>query len=379
VLGKTNSQIRDSTQQSTFGTYLDIWTVESYLYRGGFPMRLLDLVAQCREQLLVLPGDSGARPIELSGVADFAPRIGSCPLRFVLADELTRACAQLAFSDGDRLTSCLDLIRIPAPLLWVEWSDAVHQAVITECGTIAERDPNATGRRVGVLLRANPRGRSGMARTFWSVSNAAAECEAQLSPVETHINLEDRFETADLQEMFHGRYATVTDTRDPAVADLLQHIRFRFNDRWLKYYVEATRDAVARASVARKSLASVACDLPLLLAFFLLLNAKGATRTVPIQRDQLNRRRLQRQRAPLLDHIEVHASLPDQSSSRENDEGGLGSRRPPRLHHVRGHLVRREDRIFWRIPHLRGHAHQGLVRSRTVCLSFEQIANAEVR
>jgi hypothetical protein len=48
----------------------------------------------------------------------------------------------------------------------------------------------------------------------------------------------------------------------------------------------------------------------------------------------------------------------------------LGSRRPPRLHHVRGHLVRREDRVFWRMAHLRGHALEGLVRSRTVCLSF---------
>jgi hypothetical protein len=48
----------------------------------------------------------------------------------------------------------------------------------------------------------------------------------------------------------------------------------------------------------------------------------------------------------------------------------MGSRRPARLHHVRGHLVRREDRIFWRMAHLRGQALQGLVRSRTVCLSF---------
>jgi hypothetical protein len=45
-------------------------------------------------------------------------------------------------------------------------------------------------------------------------------------------------------------------------------------------------------------------------------------------------------------------------------------RHPPRLHHVRGHIVRREDRIFWRKPHLRGDASQGQVRSRTVCLSF---------
>jgi hypothetical protein len=291
-------------------------------------------------------------------------------LRFVLADDLTHASAELAFAGGDRLTSCLDLIRIPAPLLWVEWSDSVHQQVISQCGTITERDPNAAGRQVGVLLQATAQGRSGIARTFWSGSNSAGEREAQLSPVETHINLDDRFEAAELQGMFRGGHATVTDTQDPRMADLLEHVRFRFDDRWSKYYTDAMRDEAARASVARRSLAAVACDIPLLLAFFLLLNAKGATRPVPVQRDQLNRKRIERQRAPLLDHIEVHASLPDRSSSWEDDAEGLGSRRPPRLHHVRGHLVRREHRIFWRMAHLRGHALQGLVRSRTVCLSF---------
>jgi hypothetical protein len=39
---------------------------------------------------------------------------------------------------------------------------------------------------------------------------------------------------------------------------------------------------------------------------------------------------------------------------------------------VRGHLVRREDRVFWRVPHLRGSAARGMVRSRTVCLSIAQ-------
>jgi len=184
-------------------------------------MRLLDLVAQCRDPFIVVPDASGARPIALSGAADFAQRIAECPLRFVLNDELTHASASLAFADGDRLTSCLDLIRIPAPLLWVEWSDSIHQQVISECGTVEERDPNAAGRQVGVLLQSTPHGRSGMARTFWSDPNSAGECEPQLSPVETHINLDDRFEAAAIEGMFRGSHATVTDAQDPRMADLL--------------------------------------------------------------------------------------------------------------------------------------------------------------
>jgi hypothetical protein len=38
------------------------------------------------------------------------------------------------------------------------------------------------------------------------------------------------------------------------------------------------------------------------------------------------------------------------------------------LHHVRGHIVRRGNKVFWRSPHLRGDARLGVVRSRTVQL-----------
>src|ERR1700761_987332 len=334
-------------------------------------MRLLDVIAQSRNPFLVQPDASGARPMVLSGPSDFARQIADCPLRFVMADDLTRASAELAFAEGDRLADCLDLLRIPASLLWVEWNDAVHQQVIYQCGAVAQTDPCASGRRVGVLLQAADGGRSGIARTFWSVANAADACEAILSPLEIHIDLDKRFGcTPDITGMLSGQYAGFTDNRDPGVAELLTRVRFRFDAKWLNYYALAARKSATRDRVARESLAAVSCDIPLLLAFFLLLNAKGATRPVPIQRHQLNLKRSARHRSPLLDHGEVHACLSASSPIESTLSDGLRTRRPSRLHHVRGHLVRREDRVFWRVPHLRGSAAQGVVRSRTVCLSF---------
>jgi hypothetical protein len=302
-----------------------------------------------------------------------------CPLRFVIADDLTRASAELAFADGDRLASCLDLLRIPAPLLWVEWSDEVHQQVISECGMVSEPgpDPDTVVRRAGLLLRASPDGRSAVARTFWSAGTRDGQCEAQMSPLESYIDLDERIEpTVDPDAMLlRGQYACVTHGGDAGVADLLQRVRFQFDDKWLNYYSAAAPDARERQGIARASLAAVARDIPLLFAFFLLLNAKGATRRMPVTRGILNRKRIERDRAPLLDHVEVHASLPDFSRSQE-DVASNGLRRSPRLHHVRGHLVRREDRVFWRTSHLRGSAFQGVVRSRTVCLSFERASHA---
>jgi hypothetical protein len=335
-------------------------------------MRLLDLVAQCRNPLVILPSAQGLQPIKVSGPNDYAHTLVECPLRFVIADDLTRASAELAFADGDRLAGCLDLLRIPAPLLWVEWSDAVHQQVIFESGIVAEPDPGAVGRQVGVLLRSSLTGRSAIARTFWSTRAADGQCEAQMSPLETYIELDGGFEpaTVDAGAMLRGHYAGVTHGADAGVAALLERVRFQFDDQWLNYYRAAAHALNERETIARASLAAVASDIPLLLAFLLLLNAHGATRRMPVARGVLNRKRLERDRAPLLDHVEVHASLPELSAVQEESAEAGGCRRSPRLHHVRGHLVRREDRVFWRTPHLRGNAMQGIVRSRTVCLSF---------
>lgn len=331
-------------------------------------MRLLDRIAQYQESFVIAPRAQDAKPIVMNGPRDFAGRIAACPLRFVIADNLTRASAELAFADGDRLAGCLDLLGFPAPLLWVEWSDAVHQQVICQCDIVAQSDKNALGRQVGVLLQAEPGGRSAMARTFWNVP--ASEAEVLMSPIETYISLDERFEpNVNAEKMLMGEYASV-HCGDRGVADLLAHVRFKFDDQWSTYYRDTAVDADSREKVTRKSLSGVAHDIPLLLAFFLLLNAKGATRPIQVQRNQLNRKRSEKHRPPLLDHIEVHATLPALTSDSGNDECSEITRRSPRLHHVRGHVVRRENRVFWRTPHLRGSARQGVIRSRTVCLSF---------
>jgi hypothetical protein len=169
-----------------------------------------------------------------------------------------------------------------------------------------------------------------------------------------------------------GGFLSVGQSDSPAITTLLNHVRFRFDPAWGRFYRDAATDRAAQRHVVRGSLAAVSWDPPLLLAFFLLLSAKDATRSIPVSRAAINRKRAAHGHAPLLDHIEVRASLDrveDSGPSRVESAG----RRTPRLHHVRGHLVRRDSRVFWRQPHLRGSASCGMVRSRTVCLSFTRL------
>jgi hypothetical protein len=332
-------------------------------------MRLLDRVANSRAPFVLLPDLPGAAPIEVAGASRFASRIAACPLRFVLGDDVTRACAELAFADGARLAGCLDLLRVPAQHMWIEWNDDVHKRVMYETRSIAAPDAAFDGRRVGVLLLGSSDSYGALMRTFWTDAGYD-DGEPTLSPIETHIDLRGELaQPVDISEVLSGGFAGIGHDPDAAMNDLLNHVRFRLDDSWAAYYRAAARNSKAQREVVLASLAAVARDAPLILAFLLLLSAKDATRSIPVSRAALNRKREAHGHRPLLDHIEVRASL-DAVQAAGSDEVESAGRQSPRLHHVRGHLVRREDRVFWRTPHLRGSAARGMIRSRTVCLSF---------
>ena len=103
-------------------------------------MHLFDRVARVRAPMQVALRTDPTRPFEVTGASAFASQVERCPLRFVLGDDLTRASAELAFADGARLAGCLDLLRMPATSLWIEWNDEVHKRVIWETQSSADYD-----------------------------------------------------------------------------------------------------------------------------------------------------------------------------------------------------------------------------------------------
>jgi len=219
------------------------------------------------------------------------------------------------------------------------------------------------------LLRASANGLTAVGRTFWADTAAEEHADLTLSPLETHFDLRGEFaDSKDRPDILSGGFLNATHGGNATTASLLDHVRFRFEESWADYYREAAADADFKRRLINDSIASIAWDAPFVLAFLLLLSAKDATRLVPVSRAAINRKRLGNGRAPLLDHIEVNASL--EAVSTAESGGELSGRQSPRLHHVRGHLVRRENRVFWRVPHLRGSGARGAVRSRTVCLAF---------
>ncbi len=329
-------------------------------------MRLLDLIAQ--GQSACIHADDGR---ELPGAHGFSAQIKDCPLRYVLSDELARCATQLAYAEGDRLSSCMDLIRVPARTLWVEWADGPRREALKTVPALQVPVGDAA-RRGGALVTASPDCRSGSIRTFWG----APDERAYLSPVITRFDL-DRIPEGSTCGDVVTRWgeAVLRMDGEPAIEELLEHLRFSFDEEWARYYHRRVHSADVRAQVLRTNIGCCAFDGPMLMAFFLLLGSRNLLPCQVVRHEQLNRARFKAGKPALLEHVEVHAPL-DRAPSGVRAQSTGSFRASPRMHHVRGHIVRRGAAVFWRCPHLRGSARLGQVRSRTVLLTFGQSSSA---
>jgi hypothetical protein len=167
----------------------------------------------------------------------------------------------------------------------------------------------------------------------------------------------------------------VSDTANRDADILRRCFRFRYERTWANYYQSARLPAEQQAAVVRHALGTIAADIPMVLAFLLLLSTRtGLPQRAPVL-ERLNRSRVRAGKTPLLDHIEVLSPLL-RDFRYPSGSAPMSVRRAPRLHHVRGHLVRRGSQLFWRVPHLRGDARSGVVRTRTVTWTIEQGSNA---
>jgi hypothetical protein len=323
-------------------------------------MRLLDLIAQGRS--VCVHADDGR---ELPGSGRFSEAIRGCPLRYVLSDELARCATQLAYAEGDRLGSCLDLIHVPADCLWIEWADGPRRDALRAIPALDVKD-GAPTRHSGALVTASRGYRSGQIRTFWS----APDERAYLSPIVTTFDFDrppPALSTAD-PAVWRGETVLQLDG-EPAIEELLVHLRYHFDDEWAAYYHARCPTPQLRERVLRNCLGCCAFDGPMLMAFFLLLGARDLLPREEISRERINRVRHHRGKPPLLEHIEVSAPI-DRPPARGLAPMSRSNRLSPRLHHVRGHIVRRGATVFWRSPHVRGSARLGQVRSRTVVMTF---------
>jgi len=330
-------------------------------------MRLADRIAQCRTPFIVENTKDGS-VTHLNGATAFSKEIDSCATRYVLSDELTRLCTALAYSKGAGTLACADLLHVPAERVWIEWTEAPWLNELAGYGFKSPVDAAHSGRR-GVFIQSTPQGRRGLLRTFWA--SGESELNVLSSSMEAYFDFDTQ--EGDDPEAFDRQKRPSICVSDDAVegADILRRcFRFRFERSWQDYYERAQLTSVQATALAHHALGTIAIDIPVLLAFLLLLATRPGLPRRPLMLERLNRARTKSGKAALLEQMEVFTPLLPEYQSGCSCRSRT-SRLPRRLHHVRGHLVRRGSKLFWRVPHLRGSARAGSIRARTVTWLFD--------
>lgn len=314
-------------------------------------MRLLDRVAQTIAPLCVRVPDQH-QIWRLFGAAELAPSVSTTPLRYVCEPSVTRLCAEVA-GDLELMSQCLDLIRVPATQMWVEWDEAER---LGSCRRDERAGPGGVD-RVGILVRASECGRVGSIETCWSTTKTGAPVD--VAPIVIRFDLDDPY----FARGGGAACVNVSSAVDGPLHLVLSRLRFEFRPDWLAYYQAQSPGSL------RQTLAECAwpftSDFSFLAALTLLLGADaGPLRHRAVDRAGLNRSRVGR-KPILLDHVELTSTIGSRTYPSVAEGAHCVMRR---LHVVRGHLVRRGAKVYWRRPHWRGQAMAGIVATRTVTL-----------
>lgn len=298
-------------------------------------MRLLDQVVRSPKE--VTARDPTGRPHRLTAGGAKAGVIESCGLRYILDRNASQQCFELVTVDTGLLLPDSNLLRLPAEIFWLEWY-------------LEPDGASGVAPRRAVLVEAAPDGRSGTITSFFEDQLGRAD----LIVLSTEFDLDHLLEPArHLGTSFRARHDTY-----PHLNPLFQHALFELDPGWAAY-LRATKGAGFRQNL--ETLVDAAWgNLPFVLAFSAMLNSNGVLERRTSDLATLNKARTKIGKPPLLDHVEVRLRL----GQPEIGAYGImnGHRTAPRLHHVRGHLVHRAGKTFWRTSHLRGDAERPIAK-----------------
>ncbi|HEY4032227.1 MAG TPA: hypothetical protein VGM25_17910 [Caulobacteraceae bacterium] len=293
-------------------------------------MRLLDQIALAREPV-VIQRPSG-QVLRLPGAGSRAGELAAAPLRYVLDPAASQQCAAFIGWNEGMFDPRNELLRVFADRFWLEWRQPDGEG------------PRDAAPRAGILVQAEGKGRRGVVQSFWEAPGREPEMAQARVEFDFDLPISGRANHWDVHRL--------TTARGGALARLVDHLLVRIEPQWLPELSAAGPQALRQA--AGRICAVVWRDLVFALAFSALLVSTDRLAPTPVERERLNRQRAKRGKPLLLDHTEVTLSLGDDFQTGAGGQGGGGSSRPRRLHYVRGHMVRRYGKVFWRMSHLRG-------------------------
>ncbi len=342
-----------------------------------------------------------------------APLCEATTKKFVISDEATQAIVSAVRSKPPSVASCLNVLRIPWRSFWIEYNGKARSAALREVSedawALREGEyvlPTHMPDKIGMLVETSDDGRSGTvkiawmaeenvskARTTWVVDFAACilrfDFDKQYSkPLTQQIEKdkpEEEFDFRNENSYLQWLVAASGAQETPENLDAANRIYRSFQTAFLYEHIQVHKKAAMfecfmkglPVSAFEKSMSTVMSSaegdagseiLPF-LATIMLMTAIGGTNFEHRDMSKLNKQRVKSRKTPLFDHEIVTMKLDrrQREVARQMGIGTSGAALSRRPHIVAGHFVNRNEKIFWRRSHMRGHLAKGeSIQQKTV-------------
>jgi len=288
---------------------------------------------------------------------DLYRRMAGAP-RFLLDLAATQASVELTLGRPRILLDALAHVRVPYPVMWVEWEESGRDRLRREFGDDGITPDRPLPDRIGFLLETEEGGRKGTATWAWSQSQIDVP---HVAPITAYFDLDSRFiETRSDRMAAYEDGALINLWRDNPVQltaltriwETVHHKPSEWGEEFFALMAQSGRHDMRY--LINSNYCDVVGEYIDIWAIILLLTASRPTVEYrPVDRTKINKIRTRKRESPLLDHTEVvmhlHGNRTVNGAARSTY-----ARKSPRIHYVSSYLARRGDKHWLVQPYVRG-------------------------
>ncbi|MBP2315445.1 hypothetical protein [Azospirillum soli] len=277
--------------------------------------------------------------------------LGRCPVRFVMSEDVAQAAALLT-GKPEMLAKAVEVLRVPYPEMWIEWSERSRIEGLRKEGLLPDLpEGRHHPEKVGLWIKADASGRRGEFRVYWLADTTMATRADLICHFDFDSPVADHLIGVGERKGGCGEHFGLAPTETAA---------FTFTHRGNVLRPETLQRYIC------DNAADVATEIDHFVAALALLTAQRAIHTVEHEFGRLNRQRQKSGKPPLLDYREVRMSVSTAATRRAGGGKTENDRRAARLHWVRGHLKKRGEKLYWWSAHPRGTGTKPVTRTVTV-------------
>jgi hypothetical protein len=296
-------------------------------------------------------------------------RLKGCP-RFLFNNDSINTAVELTLGRPKVLREIMSFIRIPYPVMWIEWHESgrakLRETFNTDDDPI-ESPSRPLPTRIGFLLECDETGRKGMATWAWTNTHLTDHDPPNIAPISPFFDLDGYFKQDQTREKNFlkanlGAMWKDNAVQEKALLSIWETAQHAPNEWGSKFIRHAKYDK--HGNLINNFYADIYGEYIMIWSIMILLTS---SRTIlnyeKIDNTKWNKARVKQGKAPRLDHTMTTLHISEEVRMHQKGTPLGFTRKSPRIHMVQSYPSHRGNKHWVVMPYWRG---KGEIISRHV-------------